>query len=306
MSLICKSIVNSQIFQRLIILTILLAGVVVGVQTFKGFASENAEVLNILDTVILTIFVIEAALKIIAKGNRPFDYFKNPWNVFDFTIVAACLLEPMIHVGGDFLPVLRLARILRVLRLVSAIPKLQLLVSCLLRSLPSMFYVSILLFLLFYIYGTMAVFLYSENDPIHFRNLQTSILSLFRVVTLEDWTDVMYINMYGSDQYGYSTKDLTQWTPKSSASPLGASLFFVSFVLIGTMIVLNLVIGVIMNSMDESNTEMKIKQELLRRKINPEPLRDGIYDLHLQMEKLSGEMEVIKKLLEEKESKHSS
>lgn len=306
MSLICKSIVNSQIFQRVIILTILLAGVVVGVQTFKGFASENAEVLNILDTVILTIFVIEAALKIIAKGNRPFDYFKNPWNVFDFTIVAACLLEPMIHVGGDFLPVLRLARILRVLRLVSAIPKLQLLVSCLLRSLPSMFYVSILLFLLFYIYGTMAVFLYSENDPIHFRNLQTSILSLFRVVTLEDWTDVMYINMYGSDQYGYSTKDLTRWTPKSSASPLGASLFFVSFVLIGTMIVLNLVIGVIMNSMDESNTEMKIKQELLRRKINPEPLRDGIYDLHLQMEKLSGEMEVIKKLLEEKESKHSS
>ena len=306
MSLICKSIVNSQIFQRLIILTILLAGVVVGVQTFKGFASENAEVINILDTFILGIFVIEAALKIIAKGNRPLDYFKNPWNVFDFTIVAACLLEPMIHVGGDFLPVLRLARILRVLRLVSAIPKLQLLVSCLLRSLPSMFYVSILLFLLFYIYGTMAVFLYSENDPVHFRNLQTSILSLFRVVTLEDWTDVMYINMYGSDQYGYSTDDLTQWNPKSSASPLGASLFFFSFVLIGTMIVLNLVIGVIMNSMDESNAEMKIKQELLRRKINPEPLRDGIYDLHLQMEKLSGEMEVIKKLLEEKESKHTS
>jgi voltage-gated sodium channel len=209
-------------------------------------------------------------------------------------------------VGGDFLPVLRLARILRVLRLVSAIPKLQLLVSCLLRSLPSMFYVSILLFLLFYIYGTMAVFLYSENDPVHFRNLQTSILSLFRVVTLEDWTDVMYINMYGSDQYGYSTDDLTQWNPKSSSSPLGASLFFVSFVLIGTMIVLNLVIGVIMNSMDESNAEMKIKQELLRRKINPEPLRDGIYDLHLQMEKLSGEMEVIKKLLEEKESKRTS
>ena len=68
-----------------------------------------------------------------------------------------------------------------------------------------------------------------------------------------------------------------------------------------TMIVLNLVIGVIMNSMDESNAEMKIKQELLRRKTNPQPLRDGIYDLHLQMEKISEEMEVIKKLLEEKD-----
>lgn len=302
MSSTCKSIVNSTFFQRLILVTILLAGVVVGVQTFKAFAREHAFVLNTLDSFILGIFVIEAVIKILAEGNRPQNYFKNPWNVFDFSIVVACLLGPVIHLGADFLPVLRLARILRVLRLVSAIPKLQLLVSCLLRSLPSMFYVSILLFLLFYIYGTMAVFLFAENDPIHFRNLQTSILSLFRVVTLEDWTDVMYINMYGSENYGYSSNDLAKWTPISYATPLGGALFFVSFVLIGTMIVLNLVIGVIMNSMDESNAEMKIKQELIRRKTNPEPLRDGIHDLQLQMEKIAGEMEVIKKLLEEKKS----
>ena len=213
MSSTCKSIVNSKFFQRLILVTILLAGVVVGVQTFKAFAGEHAIVLNTLDSFILGIFVIEAVIKILAEGNRPQNYFKNPWNVFDFIIVVACLLGPVIHLGGDFLPVLRLARILRVLRLVSAIPKLQLLVSCLLRSLPSMFYVSILLFLLFYIYGTMAVFLFAENDPIHFRNLQTSILSLFRVVTLEDWTDVMYINMYGSENYGYSSNDLAKWSP---------------------------------------------------------------------------------------------
>lgn len=302
MSSNCKSIVNSKFFQRLILVTILLAGVVVGVQTFKAFAGEHAIVLNTLDSFILGVFVIEAVIKILAEGNRPQNYFKNPWNVFDFIIVVACLLGPVIHLGADFLPVLRLARILRVLRLVSAIPKLQLLVSCLLRSLPSMFYVSILLFLLFYIYGTMAVFLFAENDPIHFRNLQTSILSLFRVVTLEDWTDVMYINMYGSENYGYSSNDLAKWSPISSASPLGGALFFVSFVLIGTMIVLNLVIGVIMNSMDESNAEMKIKQELIRRKTSPEPLRDGIYDLQLKMEKIAGEMELIKKLLEEKKS----
>ena len=302
MSSTCKSIVNSKIFQRLILVTILLAGVVVGVQTYKAFAREHAIVLNTLDSFILGIFVIEAVIKILAEGNRPQNYFRNPWNIFDFIIVVACLLGPVINLGADFLPVLRLARILRVLRLVSAIPKLQLLVSCLLRSLPSMFYVSILLFLLFYIYGTMAVFLFAENDPIHFRNLQTSILSLFRVVTLEDWTDVMYINMYGSENYGYSSNDLAKWTPISSSSPLGGALFFVSFVLIGTMIVLNLVIGVIMNSMDESNAEMKIKQELIRRKTCPEPLRDGIYDLQLKMEKIAGEMEVIKKLLEEKKS----
>ena len=150
-----------------------------------------------------------------------------------------------------------------------------------------MFYGSILLFLLFYIYGAMAVFLFGGNDPIHFRNLQTSILSLFRVVTLEDWTDVMYINMYGSDAYGYSANDLQKWSPLSSALPIGAALFFVSFVLLGTMIVLNLVIEVIMNSMDESNAEMSINQEIEKRKSNPEPIRDGLYDLQ-RMEELSG------------------
>ena len=164
-----------------------------------------------------------------------------------------------------------------------------------------MFYVSVLLALLFYVYGTMGVFFYGENDPIHFRNLQTSVLSLFRIVTLEDWTDVMYINMYGSDNYGYSEGDLQKWNPNSSDSPLGGAFFFVSFVLIGTMIVLNLVIGVIMNSMDESNAEMSLQSEIARRKETPEPIRDGIDDLHKRLEDISVEMQVIKKMIEKQQ-----
>jgi voltage-gated sodium channel len=295
----CFSFANSTFFNRLIITTIVIAGIVVGAQTYPEFSHENAFILSLLDHTILIIFTIEAIIKIIAEGKQPFNYFKNPWNVFDFLIVSACLLEPFLHFGGAFLPVLRLARILRVLRLITAIPKLQILVTCLLKSLPSMFYVSILLFLLFYVYGVMAVFLFGENDPIHFRNLQTSILSLFRVVTLEDWTDVMYINMYGSNDYGYSMEDIAQWSPSSTASPLGSALFFVSFVLIGTMIVLNLVIGVIMNSMDESNAEMSLKKEIERRKKQPEPVRDSLHDLQCRMEELSSEIKVIKKMIED-------
>jgi voltage-gated sodium channel len=296
----CFSFANSTFFNRLIITTIVVAGIVVGSQTYTEFADENAFILSLLDRTILLIFTIEALIKILAEGKQPLNYFKNPWNIFDFLIVSACLLEPFLHFGGAFLPVLRLARILRVLRLITAIPKLQILVTCLLKSLPSMFYVSILLFLLFYVYGVMAVFLFGENDPIHFRNLQTSILSLFRVVTLEDWTDVMYINMYGSNEYGYTTEDIAQWSPSSNASPLGSALFFVSFVLIGTMIVLNLVIGVIMNSMDESNAEMSVKQEIERRKKQPEPVRDSLHDLQCRMEELSTEIKVIKKMIEDK------
>ena len=303
MNSLCKSIADSKYFKSLIIFAIILAAIVVGAQTFKEFSNTNEKLLNGLDTLILAVFLLEVIIKILAEGKHPQNYFKNPWNIFDFAIVIACLIEPLLNIGGEFLPVLRLARILRVLKLVTAIPKLQVLVSCLLKSLPSMFYVSILLFLLFYIYGTMAVFLYAENDPIHFRNLQTSILSLFRIVTLEDWTDVMYINMYGSENYGYNQDDLSKWNPNSSASPIGAALFFVSFVLIGTMIVLNLVIGVIMNSMEESNAEMKVNQELMRRKTNPELVRDSINDLHAQINKLSKDLDIVKKMLENKETK---
>ena len=299
----CSTIAASPGFNRFIVATILFAGLLVGVQTYADFAERHETVLGFLDSFVLAIFTIEAAIKIAAERDKPLNYFRNPWNLFDFAIVAVCLLAPLLPIDGSFLPILRLARILRVLRLISAVPKLQVLVSCLLKSLPSMFYVGILLLLLFYVYGAMAVFLYAENDPIHFRNLQTSILSLFRVVTLEDWTDVMYVNMYGSDAYGYSQADLAKWNPTPYASPLGAALFFVSFVLLGTMIVLNLVIGVIMNSMDETNSEMALRRELDLRRDNPDPLRDGIDDLHKSMEELAAEMKVVKALLEEKTDK---
>ena len=134
MQSICYKLSRSNFFNQFIIGTILLAGIVVGTQTYKEFAEENASVLHFLDQAILAIFTVEALIKILAEGNRPLHYFKNPWNVFDFAIVVTCLLEPFLHLGGAFLPVLRLLRILRVLRLITAIPKLQLLVTCLLKK----------------------------------------------------------------------------------------------------------------------------------------------------------------------------
>jgi len=302
---ICRRIANSSAFQRSIDVVILFASVLVGIQTYKGFALRHAPLLNALDIIILGLFTIELIIKLLAEGSRPINYFRNPWNLFDFLIVAACLLEPLLPINAAFLPVIRLARILRILRLVTVIPKLQILVGCLLKSLPSMAYVSVLLFLLFYVYGAMAVFLYGENDPIHFRNLQTAILSLFRVATLEDWTDIMYINMYGSDAYGYTHQDIHDWQAIPSSSPLGAALFFVSFVLMGTMVILNLVIGVIMSSMEEMKAEVSIQEEIKRRqRAAPDPVREGIGDLHVRMEELAREMNVIKELIKAKAPKN--
>jgi voltage-gated sodium channel len=295
---ICSKISKTNLFDNFIIGIILFAGLLVGVQTYKEFANRHIEILTFLDSLVLAIFTLEAVIKILAEGKRPINYFRNAWNVFDFLIVTVCLMEPLLPLGAEFLPVLRLARILRVLRLVTVVPKLQLIVGTLLKSIPSMFYVCILLFLLFYMYGAMGVFLYGDNDPIHFRNLQTALLSLFRVTTLEDWTDVMYINMYGSNNYGYTPDDFARWTPVPTASPLGAAFFFVSFVLIGTMVVLNLVIGVIMNSMDEMNAEMALNERIKLRRELEDPIREGMEDFHERFLELNEEIQVIKKLIQ--------
>ena len=247
----CKKTAESKWFQNLVTVAILVAGILVGISTYPDFSQKHAQLLELLNQIILGIFIVEVVVKIIAEGKKPWRYFNDSWNIFDFIIVAAAFMP----FGGGSVAILRLLRLLRVLKLVKALPKLQMLVGALLKSIPSMTYVSILLFLLFYIYAVAGVFFFSENDPVHFGDLQTSMLSLFRIVTLEDWTDIMYINMFGCENYGYG--DTMDQCVNSTAQSALSITYFVSFVLIGTMIFLNLFIGVIMNGMDEAKAEME-------------------------------------------------
>ncbi|MBL0683094.1 ion transporter [Aquimarina mytili] len=294
---LCKKIAEAKWFQNFIISVIILAGVLVGIQTYGEEVAQWTTIIDAIDWIILIIFTLEVIIKITAEGNQPQNYFKDAWNLFDFFIVAACFAGPFIGDNAEFLPVLRLIRILRVFKLVTALPELQLIVGALLRSIPSMAYISLLLGLLFYIYGAMAVFMFGANDPIHFENLQIGILSLFRVITLEDWTDVMYINMYGCDNYGYGGNEALCTNP--SGSPIIASLFFVSFVLIGTMIVLNLFIGVIMNGMDEMKAETEIKAKVERKaKDDGTDLKNEMHLLIDKVDSLKEELSLLSHLYE--------
>lgn len=256
-----KEIAESSQFNNFIIAMIILVGILVGLETEKSIVNSYGFFINALDRVILFIFTVEIVIKMVAEGSKPWNYFRDSWNQFDFWIVFLSLIAPILPIDTSFLPILRLVRIFRVIRLVTVIPNLRLLVRTFLRSLSSVFYIGLFLLLLFYIYGTMAVIFFGENDPIHFRNIPLAVLSLFRIITLEDWTDVMYINMYGCDQYGYSGYE--QLCTNPSAMPVGAALFFVSFVAIGTMIILNLFIGVVLKSMDEVEVEEQEKKDLL-------------------------------------------
>ncbi len=279
-----EKLVESGYFKYFILGTIVLGGALVGVETYDEFALAHYEIISLLNKWVIVIFTAEIVLKILSKGNRPWAFFQDPWHIFDFVIVASCLVEPLLPFDATFLPVLRLTRILRVLKLISAVPDLQLLIGTLLRSFSSMFYLSLLLLLLFYIYGTMGVFMFQNNDPIHFQNLQTSMLSMFRVATLEDWTDIMYINMYGSENYGYEGKE--DLIVNSTASPLVAAVFFTSFVILGTMVILNLVIGVIINSMDETKKEQEFQNRINNDDLDSdlETLKSNIEDLKHQIE----------------------
>ena len=250
---ICKNISDSKSFNYTITLTILFAGILIGLETYPSLVENYYITFDILENVILIIFILEIIIKVLKEAKQPWKYFYDGWNVFDFTIVVSVFLP----FGGSSMAVLRLLRLLRVLRLVKTLPKLQLLVNALMKSITSMGYITLLLLLLFYIYAVAGVTFFNSNDPIHFRDIQTAMLSLFRVVTLEDWTDIMYINMYGCDQYGYDNlKDLCK---NPNSSPLGAALFFVSFVLLGSMIILNLFIGVILTSMEEAKQSISNK-----------------------------------------------
>jgi len=165
-----------------------------------------------------------------AEGRRPWRYFRDPWNVFDFVIVALAFLP----VGSQYVTVVRLARLLRVLRLVRALPRLQILVGALLKSIPSMGYVSLLLLLIFYVYAVAGVFLFGGNDPFRFGSLQIALVTLFQVATAEHWSTTLYTQMYGCTQAGYDGREALCTAP--SARPIVAPFYFISFILIGARV----------------------------------------------------------------------
>jgi voltage-gated sodium channel len=215
---------------------ILFNAVLIGLETSKDFVARYDGWLHLGNDIILGVFIIEAVLKITAVAPRLRLYFGDGWNLFDFSIVVLSLVPAT----EDFALVARLVRILRVLRLVSAVPQLRLIVATLVRSIPSMGHVILLMSIIFYIYAVTGFHLYHEHDAERWGSLGAALLTLFQMVTLEGWVEVMDTAM---ELHGWS------W------------IYFVSFVLIGTFVMLNLFIAVVINNLDAAKSE---KLEKLR------------------------------------------
>lgn len=222
--------VDTAWFRHGITTAITVNAVLIGLNTSATLAAQFGGYFEFLSKLFLFIFVIEAMIKIAAVWPRLRDYFADGWNLFDFTVIAVSLIPST----GGLATLARLVRLFRVLRLMSALPELQLIVATLIRSVPGMFNVLALMSIIFYVYGVAGFHLFREFDPTHWRTLGISLLSLFRIATLEDWTDIMYAAL---EHHWWA------WA------------YFVSFVVLETFVILNLFVAVVINSLEEAKHE---------------------------------------------------
>lgn len=221
-----KTILSSGQWERFIITIILINSVTLGLETSPTVMQAIGPLLLAIDRIILSIFVIEILARLYTYR---LSFFRDPWSIFDFAIVAIALIPAT----GPF-QVLRALRILRLLRLISVVPSLRRVIGGLIAALPGMGSIIVLLFMLFYVSAVMATKLYGASFPDWFGSLGASTYSLFQIMTLESWSmgivrPVMEVHPY-------------------------AWMFFVPFILLSTYSVLNLFIGVIVSAMQDQST----------------------------------------------------
>lgn len=217
--------IQSNKVQNIIIALILVNAITIGLETSKTIMLNIGNLLLLIDNIILTIFVLEILIKLYSFDIK---FFKDPWNIFDFLIVAIALLP-----SSGSLAILRVLRIIRTLRLIKNIPRLRFLIETLLKAIPSLGWIFLLLSIFFYVYAVVGTKLFGAVFPDWFGTLGKSMYTLFQIMTLESWS------------MGIARPILTEFPY--------AFIYFVSFILISTYTTLNIFIAIVVNTMSEIN-----------------------------------------------------
>ncbi|WP_018691791.1 ion transporter [Algicola sagamiensis] len=228
---------DSKAFQSFVVAVIILSALSIGAHTYN-LPVWAVKTLNTFDIMITVFFLFELVIRYFSS-NGPKDFFKSGWNIFDTLIVIGSLIPAT----GSTVLLARLLRIFRVLRLVSMVPELKVLVNSLIKAMPRMGYIALLMFVIFYIYAAIGSILFSKINPVLWGDVSISMLTLFRVATFEDWTDVMYETM--------------------AVLPLSWT-FYISFIFLTAFVFLNMMVGTILDVMaqeQEAHRAEKKKQE---------------------------------------------
>ncbi|MFN2469866.1 MAG: ion transporter [Gaiellaceae bacterium] len=221
---------------------ILANAAVLGAQTYERVESEFGDALDLLNHVFLGVFVVELGLRM-ASYRRPWDFFRNAWNVFDFVVIGAAFVPGL----REKPTVLRLARLARVVRIFRVLPELRILLLAIGRSLPPLGSMAMLVTVILFVYGMIGWSLFGEQDPKHWGDIDEAMLTLFVMLTLEDFP-----------RYVERGREVEPWSV----------VYFISFVLVAAFIVLNVLIGVVLNSMQEAR-EIHLREELRERGVEP-------------------------------------
>ncbi len=217
------SLVEAKLFTHSITALILLNAVILGLETFPSVMARFGPVLVAADHLILGIFVVELALRLFAHGG---SFFRDPWSLFDTGVVAIALVP-----ASEAFSVLRALRVLRVLRLISAFPQLRRVISGLLTAIPGLGAIAAILVIILYVFAVIGSKLFGADYPQWFGSLTISLFTLFQVLTLEGWADIV--------------REIEKTHPYAWG-------FFIPYILFSTFIVLNLFIAVIVEAMQEN------------------------------------------------------
>lgn len=220
---------HNKAFEFFVIAVIIISALEIGAKTYD-LSPVTQSLFKYLDVFITVFFLFEITIRFVTEKNKK-HFFKSAWNVFD-TLVVVISLIPISE--SEMALLARLIRIFRVLRMISIIPELRILINSLLIALPRLGYVLLLMFIIFYIYAAIGSYLFGDINPVLWGNIAISMLTLFRVMTFEDWTDIQYETM---DVYPMS------W------------LFYMSFIFFTAFAFLNMVIGIVVGVMDEEHNK---------------------------------------------------
>ena len=218
---------SNKLFETVVVAIIVLSALLIGAKTY-ALPAHLDEALRILDWAVTVFFLVEISVRFLGDPDRR-RFFHHGWNIFDTLIVVVSLL-PIDN--SDLALVGRLVRIFRVLRMVSIIPELRLLLNSLMAALPQLGYVALMMFIIFYIYAAFGATFFAEINPVLWGDIAHAMLTLFRIMTFEDWTDVMY-----------ETLSVHSWSWA----------YYLSFIFLSAFAFLNMIIGIVVGTMEQEH-----------------------------------------------------
>jgi voltage-gated sodium channel len=266
--------VDAPAFTGVVVATIAVNAVVLGLQTYDGIVRRWGDALDLVNAACLAVFIVEIAVRITSYWPRPWLFFRSGWNVFDFVVIGAAFV-PGIRQNSTLL---RLARLLRIVRLVRLLPDLRILLLGIWRSVPPLASIAAVTAMILFVYGMVGWILFGDELPAQWGDIGRAMLTLFVMLTLENFPVYMDAAM-----------EVEPW----------AWIYFVSFILLAAFIVVNVLIGIVLNSMEEAR-ELDRRQALRERHgvsgpspVDPEAhahvaqriavLRSALEDLELQL-----------------------